>query len=142
MGRIRRELWTFCKAQMTAQMATLVDFSVTVLLAEAAGVYYVLASFLGALSGGVVNCMMNYRWVFQPKGMKKKNVAAKYMMVWGGSIALNTMGTFALTEVSGQYFLYSKAVVAVLVAVLWNYQLQRLFVYRDTHLMRKLKLKG
>lgn len=139
MGRVKREIWTFCKAQMTAQVATLVDFSVSLLLVEVAGLYYVTATLLGAFSGGVVNCQMNYRWVFQTDGLKKKNVAAKYLIVWVGSIVLNTLGTYALTELSGQYFLIAKAVVAVIVAVLWNYQLQRRFVYCDTHLTNKMK---
>lgn len=129
----------FCKAQLTAQVSTLVDFTVSLLLAEWAGLYYVTSTFLGALSGGIVNCSMNYRWVFKPQGMKKKNVATKYLVVWSGSIALNTLGTFALTELSGRHFIYAKILVAVAVAVLWNYQLQRLFVYRNTHIIGKLK---
>jgi hypothetical protein len=35
-----------------------------------------------------------------------------------------------LTEWSGQYFVLMKIVVAVCVGVLWNYQLQRRFVYK------------
>ena len=54
---------------------------------------------------------------------------------------LNTAGTFALTELSGQYFIFAKIVVAVCVALLWNYQLQRLFVYRDTHIVEHIKQK-
>jgi putative flippase GtrA len=72
---------------------------------------------------------------------KKKYIAFKYLFVWTGSILLNTAGTFALTELSGQYFIFAKIVVAVGVALLWNYQLQRLFVYRDTHIVEKIKRK-
>lgn len=43
---------------------------------------------------------------------------------------LNTLGTYALTELSSQYFMFAKVVVAVFVAIFWNYQLQRLFVYK------------
>lgn len=130
MGRVRHELWLFCKAQLTAQLATLCDFAVSLLLAEVAGIYYVAASFFGALTGGVVNCAMNYRWVFDDtRELKKRRVARRYLTVWSGSIALNTLGTFALTELSGQHFILAKAVVAVLVALLWNYQLQRRWVY-------------
>jgi len=139
MSGLKKEFWTFFKAQLTAQIATLADFSLSLLLAEWAGLYYVTSSFLGALSGGMVNCAMNYRWVFKPEGLKKKSVASKYLLVWCGSIVLNTLGTYALTELSGEYFIYSKTVAAITVAVLWNYQLQRFFVYRDTHLMGKLK---
>lgn len=140
MGRLKQELWTFGKAQMTALIATLVDFCTSVFLAEILGFYYVMASFLGSLTGGIINCGMNYRWVFEPQGVKKKNAVMKYMMVWCGSILLNTLGTYALTEFSRQYFIIAKAVVAAFVAVFWNYQLQRHFVYQKTNLIQRLKM--
>jgi len=130
MGKIKHELWTFCKAQISAQVATLIDFVVSVLLAELVGIWYLYATFLGAISGGISNCIMNYRWVFDNEGLKKKKVAYKYAIVWTGSIILNTLGTYVLTELSSQYFIFSKAIVSILVAVFWNYQLQRLFVYK------------
>lgn len=75
---------------------------------------------------------------------------AEISFVWGGSILLNTWGTFALTEwltgmhwvdgLLGHYindvFILSKVIVAVLVAFFWNYHLQRVFVYRN-HNFRK-----
>lgn len=134
MGKIRHELWTFSKAQMTALVATLVDFGVSLFLAEVTNLWYIWASLSGAIMGGMVNCSMNYRWVFHPEGLKKKNVATKYILVWMGSIALNTFGTYVLTELSQQHFIFAKAVIAVCVAVFWNYQLQRSFVYKETHI--------
>ena len=140
MGKLRHEIWTFSKAQFSAQVATIADFSVSMLLAELFGIYYVWASFCGALSGGIVNCIVNYRWVFDDtRELRKRAIAVKYAIVWSGSILLNTAGTFALTELSGQYFIFAKIVVAVCVALLWNYQLQRLFVYRDTHIVEHIK---
>ena len=129
MGRIKREIRTFAKAQVTAQVATLIDFALSLVLAEGLGMWYVTASFLGALSGGISNCAMNYRWVFPADGLGKKGVAARYFLVWAGSLLLNTGGTWLLTELSGRHFIWAKIVVAVLVAVLWNYQLQRRYVF-------------
>lgn len=130
MGSISSELTTFGKAQLTAQVATLTDFTLSYVLAEWCGLWYLCATFLGNVSGGVVNCAMNYRWVFNAEELKKGSVAWKYMIVWTGSIVLNTLGTYALTELSSQYFMFAKVVVAVFVAIFWNYQLQRLFVYK------------
>lgn len=138
MGRLRREVWTFCKAQLSAQVATLVDFSVSFILAAGMGVWYVTASFLGALSGGIVNCAVNYRWVFRAVMLKKRYVVLKYLVVWTGSILLNTLGTHLLTEWSGQYFIFPKMVVAVSIAMLWNYPMQRVFVYRDNRMNKRL----
>ncbi|EJW97105.1 membrane protein containing GtrA-like protein domain protein [gut metagenome] len=135
----------FLKAQLSAQLASLADFVVTILLVKLLAVYYLYATFLGSVIGGIVNCVINYKWVFHADDCKKKYVAFKYVFVWGGSILLNTWGTFALTEwLSGQLFIQnllgiyvqnlfiiSKVLVALLVAVFWNYQLQRRFVYRN-----------
>ena len=49
-------------------------------------------------SRSIVNCAINYGWVFHAEDCKKTHVAVKYLFVWGGSIILNTWGTFALTE--------------------------------------------
>ncbi len=145
----------FLKAQLSAQFASLVDFLFTILLATLFDVYYLHATFIGSVVGGVVNCVINYRWVFQSSGCKKVHVAVKYILVWGGSICLNTWGTFVMTEwltdmnwvngLLGQYidnvFILSKIVVAVLVALFWNYHMQRLFVYKNHHIIKRLLKK-
>lgn len=132
------------KAFLTAQLATVVDFVVTVLLSSVLGVYYVAATCIGAITGGITNCVMNYHWVFPGSNRGKLSIAYRYLLVWGGSIVLNTYGTYLLTEWlvrtplavrllgvhADQLYILSKIIVAVCVAVLWNYQLQRLFVYK------------
>ena len=122
---------TFGKAQCSAFIATTADFAITIVLARCLGVWYADATLAGAVTGGIVNCAINYRWVFHAFGMKKKYVALRYIVVWTGSIALNTLGTYWLTEASGIDFVIAKAAVAVAVAVLWNYQMQRRFVFHD-----------
>ena len=66
-------------------------------------------------------------------GMKKKIIAMRYFFVWTGSIVLNTLGTFLLTELSGVYFIIIKALVAIVVAVSWNYQMQRIYVFKKRY---------
>lgn len=145
--------WVFLKAQLSAQFASVVDFLVTILLVKLFEVFYLYATFTGSVVGGMVNCIINYRWVFHADECKKAHVAFKYLFVWGGSILLNTWGTFALTEwltdmtwincLLGYYvddvFILSKIVVAVLVAFFWNYHLQRVFVYRNHNIKGFLK---
>ena len=123
------------------------------LLVKAFAVFYLYATFTGSVVGGIVNCAINYGWVFHAEDCKKTHVAVKYLFVWGGSIILNTWGTFALTEwltgmtwvngLLGYYidnvFILSKIIVAVLVAFFWNYHLQRFFVYRNHNIKGFLK---
>ena len=65
--------------------------------------------------------------------------------MWVCSIWLNTWGTYTLTEslakipwvrdtlsqYFGDFFIIPKVVVAVIVALFWNYNMQRFFVYRN-----------
>ena len=144
-GKWYHALVTFLKAQLSAQLASLVDFVTTVLLVKCFALFYLYATLIGSVVGGMVNCAINYRWVFSDSHCKSHFIVMKYTFVWIVSIALNTWGTYFLTEwltrmpwlnrlLSSDIddlFIFSKIVVAVLVALLWNYQMQRLFVYRN-----------
>ncbi|MDR2409797.1 MAG: GtrA family protein [Bacteroidales bacterium] len=138
-------IFMFLRAQLSSQLASITDFLVTILLAKLLGIYYVYATFIGSVCGGITNCIVNYKWTFKAIGIKKRYVAFKYLMVWFGSIFLNTSGTYLMTELLKKIiwldkllghlfddiFIVSKIVVSLLVGYLWNYNMQRLFVYRN-----------
>lgn len=147
----KRRFKEFIRFQLSSEITTLLDLSLTFCLARFAGVYYVVATFIGALSGGIVNCVLNYRWTFHPENYKRKTeIACKYLFVWCGSIILNTWGTYIVTELSrpliaglnwSSAFMLPRIIVAILVGCLWNYRLQRIFVFRDKRLKFKLHYK-
>lgn len=125
-------VFMFIRAQFSAQIATLCDFAATILLAELFQLYYVLCTLFGAILGGVINCIVNYKWTFKSKECRKRDIALKYAAVWVGSIALNTGGTYLLTEMLVKVpFIIPKLIVSLLVAFFWNYNMQRIFVYRN-----------
>ena len=107
--------------------------------------YYVYATFTGSVCGGIVNCIINYKWTFKSKECKKRHVIVKYLLVWIGSILLNTWGIYFMTETISRnpwvqetlkhyiddLFVFSKIVVSLLVGFLWNYNMQRIFVYKN-----------
>ncbi|MBF1438330.1 MAG: GtrA family protein, partial [Prevotella nanceiensis] len=78
----------------------------------------------------ICNCVTNYKWVFKVKDKKKKDIAWRYTLVWGTSIALNTIGTAFIKESFDINYLYSKIITAICVAICWNYQMQRKFVFK------------
>lgn len=131
MGNLKRAILTFGKAQCSASIATATDFAITIVLAKAFGMWYANATLIGAICGGITNCIINYRWVFKAFGMKKKYIALRYLMVWSMSIVFNTLGTYLITQATGIDFIIVKAAVATAVAVLWNYQMQRVFVFHN-----------
>ena len=139
MGRLTKEMLTFGKAETSAIVASVVDFSLSFILVQAVGTWYALASFFGALAGGIVNCYVNYQWVFDKQEQRKPYTVLKYFVVWSISILLNTSGTWFFTELSGVNFIIIKAIVAIIVAILWNYQMQRIFVFRNLRLRNKQK---
>lgn len=136
MGKIKHELWTFSKAEMSASVASVVDFGLAFLLSDVVGLYYGLANALGVMSGGITNCCINYRYVFGDAHLKKKNVAWRYFIIWSISWMLNSGGTIALTELLNSHehlsihYMIPKCVVSFLVAILVNYPGQRKFVFR------------
>ena len=98
MGKIKQELVTFGKAELTASIASIVDFGLAFFLSDIIGIYYGLANALGVMSGGITNCTLNYRYVFGYSKRKKKSVAWRYFIIWALSWTLNSGGTIALTE--------------------------------------------
>ena len=133
MGNLKHTILTFVKAQSTAGTATAIDFGLTFLLAKLLGVDDTLATFLGALSGGIANCIINYSWVFKQQGQKKRSVAWRYFVVWSVSILLNTFGTRYMIQFFHVDLVIAKPIIAALVAFFWNYQMQRTFVFHYHH---------
>ena len=143
-------IFTFLRAQLSSQLASITDFLTTIVLANIFNLYYVHATFIGSVCGGITNCVVNYRWTFKAMDVKKRYIAIRYLIVWVGSILLNTSGTYLMTEliyklpwlmeVSGLFFenifIIPKIIVSLLVGFVWNYNMHRLFVYKNLNLKR------
>ncbi|MCK9401990.1 MAG: GtrA family protein [Chitinophagaceae bacterium] len=120
----------FIKAQAASLTATGADFTVTVLLKEWVGFWYLLASILGTISGGIVNFKLNRSWVFSTSDHRIYFQAIKYLLVWIGNLVLVSGGVFLLTNYGGFTYLISKITVSVMIGVLYNYVLQKKFVFK------------
>jgi len=121
---------TFIKAQAASLTATVVDFTMTILLKEVFHCWYLVASIIGTISGGVVNFMMNRSWVFLAHDKKIHFQAVKYILVWVGNLVLVSGGIFFLTKYGGWSYIVSKITVSVIVGVFYNYVLQKRFVFK------------
>jgi putative flippase GtrA len=107
-----------------------VDFSLTVILKEWIGAWYLLASILGTIGGGIVNFTMSRRWVFSVRHKKVHSQAFKYVCVWIGNLVLVSAGVFFLTHYGGISYFVSKIAVSVMVGFFYNYTLQKRFVFK------------
>jgi putative flippase GtrA len=123
-------LATFSRSQVSASIATGVDFVVLFGLVEFFGVWYVLSTAIGALAGAVTNFVMNRHWSFEAADGSWKPQAFRYVIVSAGSLALNTGGVYAATDGLGLHYALSVIAVSLLVALAYNYPLQRYYVFK------------
>ncbi len=143
-GGKKKSLLMFLKASVSSQIASWIDMGLSFVLFAFIIDDAFIAKAIGAATGGVVNCSINYKWTFQPKGCSKRAVAIKYAIVWVGSLLLNSFGTDLATGLLSQLtfladwgvtdngcFMVAQLAVSLLVSIFWNFQLQRYFVFRD-----------
>ena len=121
----------FIRAQISALIASGTDFSVTFILASILGCWYLLASIVGTVSGGLLSFSLNRRWVFKQTEQERKRQFMRFVLIWSASLLLNTAGVYLLTEVFGIYYIVSKLITAVMVGVFFNYYFQNVFVFSN-----------
>lgn len=134
-----RWLIQFLEVQTSSIVSTIVDFAMTTILVELVGCWYVIATALGALSGGSINCVINYNWAFKGTEQKKRVIFYRYLMVWLGSIFFNTAGTTLMANIISHdgtpkgfnIVMIAKIITAIAVAFFWNYPMQKKFVYKN-----------
>lgn len=128
----------FTEAQASSLLSTFVDFLVTALLVRYAGWWYVIATSVGAIFGGITNAIVNYNWTFKGTEQQKRTILYRYSLVWVGSLILNTAGTTLVANILSHdgtakafgVVMQSKTLVAVMVAIFWNFTMQKRFVYK------------
>ncbi len=119
----------FIRFQLTALLATSVDFSITIVFKELLDLHYSLAVALGATSGAITAFLINRYWVFKSLENHPFEQAIRYILVAGGSVVLNTAGTFLFTEVFTFPYLISKAVVSIIIGFTYSYYFSKRFVF-------------
>ena len=134
---------TFLRSIASSQAASWVDMLLGFALFAWVNLAPWLATAAGAVAGGVVNCIINYRFTFHASECDWRAVIVKYTMVWTGSVALNSLGTEALYYALSNwhwlenigfrpdgYYAAARLSVSLIVSWCWNFVLQRYFVYR------------
>lgn len=120
----------FLKAQLSALIATTVDFTVTIVLKELFGLWYVLANITGVTCGGITNFLINKGWVFVGSEKGTRIQAQRYFLVWSGNFLLNAGGVWAITQTGCLNYISAKVVVSLVLAFTYNFLLQKHFVFK------------
>src|SRR5688572_4172540 len=99
---------SFLRFQVTALLATCVDFAFTIFFKEIVDFHYSVAVAMGATMGAITAFSLNRYWVFRAHEKNPVEQAVRYIIVAGGSIVLNTAGTYIVTESFNSPYLVSK----------------------------------
>ncbi len=121
---------TFIKAQAASLAATIVDFSVTIILVEVFRCWYLAASVIGTISGGVTNFMLGRKWVFKATEKGIPMQAIKYLLVWTGNLVLVSGGVYLVTNYGRINYVLSKILVSIVIGSTYNYLMQKRFVFK------------
>lgn len=137
-------VFTFIRSAGAAQFASWIDLGTGFVLFAFAHFAPWISTAIGAFAGGVINCILNYRFTFHANTCPWKAVMVKYAIVWVGSLLLNSLGTEFLyyglmhwpwLETVGfkpdGYFAAARLAVSGIVSLGWNFILQRNFVYTN-----------
>lgn len=125
----KKDTDTFIKAQFSSIVSSIADFIITLSFTEL-GIWYLLSSAIGTISGGCLNFTLGVYWVFKTGNHKKNMQAKRYVIIWVGSLILNTLGMYVFTELFQLYYVFSKILISILVGVFYNFYFQKSFVYR------------
>lgn len=119
----------FMRFQITAMIATAVDFLFTILLKENLRIHYTLAVAGGATAGALTAFSLNRYWVFNSVNRNPLGQGFRYIIVAAGSIVLNTTGTYLLTDYLHLQYLISKAIIALVIGFTYSYYFSKRFVF-------------
>lgn len=138
-------IFMFLRSSLSSQLASWIDLGSSIAMV-ALGISMWIATPVGAIIGGIVNCLINYKFTFRAnKACSLRSVAVKYALIWLGSLTFNTVGTSLLTYVLDQWKLLemlgftnvgsyaaARLIVSLVVSLAWNYLMQKNFVYRPS----------
>lgn len=138
-------IFTFLRSAVSSQCASWIDMGVGFTMFAWLKLSPVLSTAIGAICGGVVNCIINYKFTFHADNVNWRAVAIKYAIIWICSACLNTFGTAGLYYLVEQwdwletigfkrdgYYAASRVFVSLMVSWFWNFPMQRYFVYSVT----------
>jgi putative flippase GtrA len=122
---------TLGRHQLGAMAATFVDFGVMILFHERLGISPVVATAIGATLGGITNFMLGRAWIFRGQSGHLHGQALRYAMVSAGGAGWNALGEQLVNGRAHVQYVLARAMVSVAVSLLWNYPMQREFVFRE-----------
>ncbi len=130
MTKAGQNIHILLKYNTVSFIATSVDYSVFFVLSETAHVWYLLASFVGLIMGGITAFVLQRNWTFKKKDGKLSKHAIRYFGVWVTSILLNTSGLYFAVETIEMNAITAKVLVSIVVGIGFNFLMSKHFVFK------------
>jgi putative flippase GtrA len=118
--------------QIASVVSTVVDFGMMVVMVQLAHLSPVIGTGIGAACGALTNFQLGRHFTFVARDEHAAPQAARYALVSAASAGLNALGEYGLHDRLGVQYVAARAIVAIAVSFLWNFPLQRYFVF-PTH---------
>jgi putative flippase GtrA len=116
--------------QLGAAVATAIDFGAMILAVERFAVAPALATAMGAALGAMTNFALGRTWIFRYGSGHWAGQAVRYAVVSGASAGWNTLGEYLMHDAALVPYVSARMIVSFTVSLLWNFPLQRRFVFR------------
>lgn len=117
------------RSVMTSIFTTALDFGSMMGLVELVHVDYVIATFVGTIVGFLANFTINRYWAFEAHAGSLGWQFVRVLPVQAGSSGLQTLGVWVFDRFIGLRYWVAKIVVSALVYLVWNYPMNRWFVF-------------
>ena len=135
-ARLRALVLTFSLAQVSAGAGSVVDYGLMVCCRQLLGFPLFWAITIGGVVGAIINFTLNRYWTFRSSDPKAgyssslRGQLLRFALTVAGSILLKYLGTYALQRYAGVDYKLGKLAADLVVSVLFNYTLQRFWVFR------------
>lgn len=135
-GRAHDQVATFSKAQVSAFIGGIVDYSTMVFITEVFHLHYTLSIIIGGIIGSIFNFGLNKNWVFRSRNAPYRHStihqSVRFVVVVINSILLKDAGTYLITKFWLIDYRISRLIVDLFVSLIFNYTLQKYWVFRVT----------
>jgi putative flippase GtrA len=118
------------KHQLVSVFTTLVDYATMIVLVSGFGLGPVAGTVVGAAVGAITNFALGRWFTYRAQQQPVQGQAIRYAAVALMSLAWNGLGEHLLAVVLGMQYIVARVIVGILVSLVWNFPLQRYFVFK------------
>ena len=119
----------FTKFALVGGSGSLIGLGILWIFTELAGWYYLVSLTLALLVSVSNNYLWNSKWTFKDKKASIKGFG-KYLSLSAGTLVLNLILVFILTDVIGIWYMFS-AIITTGIVFLINFTLSRKYVWNS-----------